>query len=120
MAENPGMTWPGKGPLRPLAGVAKAPDSGPGAMKPADKAARATRAGVTTCPALECRTAEGDGMNVDAVADSATATTRATTRPTTSPETRPVTVADRTGLLDDRFMRSTLVGSHDIRPSGRR
>ena len=31
MPENPGTTWPGYGPERPLAGVDSAPDGGPSA-----------------------------------------------------------------------------------------
>ena len=44
--EKPGTTWPSKGPVRPLAGVACAPEAGPGARKSADRVARAVSTGV--------------------------------------------------------------------------
>jgi hypothetical protein len=54
-AEKPGITWPAKGPVRPFAGVARAPEGGPGWSASADRVARATRVGSTTLPGVSGR-----------------------------------------------------------------
>src|SRR5688572_4929419 len=70
------MTWPGNGPVLPLAGVACAPDGGPGWTGSASSVARASRCG---------RLAEGpwrswDGLVWEGLAWAGTCTSAAAAR----------------------------------------
>jgi hypothetical protein len=48
--ENPGITWPAYGGVRPLAGVEAAPEGGPGARKSADSVAWSSSTGSDASP----------------------------------------------------------------------
>ena len=91
-----GSPGPANGPWRPLAGVASAPDGGPGARKSADSVARATRVGWTTCcgPRSPPRRRGDGGEQRDGQV--AARTESAAVRLMPPANSRPATVADVT------------------------
>src|SRR5262245_10172740 len=94
MPEKPGITWPSNGPVRPLAGVANAPDGGPGAKKSGDKVARPSRTGCFARPpsgiAMPFDATDGEAVALEGDARTNTMTaasrTRLTLRTTLPPE----------------------------------